>query len=112
MSESLRKEFEADDPMEMQGLQCDGDPDFMITCVAEEYLGLGWTPAQVFNLYESLDYPVLYSLLQLKGAAAIRCLIDRAAARCGVFRFRTVEAPPEPGLVTIASAVNGGLDHE
>ena len=112
MSDIPTKEFEADDPMELRGVECDGDVDFMIACIAEEYLTSGWRPEEVFGLFESPEYPMLHSLLQSKGGGAIRRQIERAAARCGVFRVRVVEAPPEPELVTILPAAEGGSRHE
>ena len=101
------KNPEHDDPMELHGIECDGDPDFMIDCLAEEYLRMGWPPDEIFHLFESPCYPALHQMLRARGVEAIRRKIERVAARCGVFRFRTSERPAASDLVTI-----GGCEHE
>jgi hypothetical protein len=101
MSEFLKKEVEADDPMELQGIQFDGDPGYMIDCVVEEYARIGWPAEEILGLFESPGYPVLRLLLESRGKEGIRRSIERVVARCGIFRSRTVEAPEEPHLVTI-----------
>ena len=108
------KELEFDDPMELQAVQLDGDPDFMIDCVTEEYARLGWSSQQILQLFQSPDYPFLHHMLQVQGADAVRNRIDQVIARCGVFRVRTVEAAPDPELelVTIAPLTEGGPQDE
>ena len=106
------KEPESDDPMELRATECDGAPDFMIECVVEEYLRMGWPPEQVLRLFESPLYPPLYHLWRSQGAAAIRGRIERVAARCGVFRFRTLQAPAKPELVCITPRREGGCHDE
>ena len=106
------KEPEFDDPMELKGVVCDGDPDFMIDVVIEEYLRMGSAQEQVLQLFESPCYPLLHHVLQAQGAEAIRKRIERVSARCGVFRFRTSH-PPEPlEFVTIAPFTGGGSDND
>ena len=106
------KELEIDDPMELQGVQCDGDPDYMIECVTEEYMRMGWPPEQILPLFESPFYPLLHQLMQARGVEAIRRSIEGVAARSGVFRFRTLEAPESPELVQITSLRQGGRHDE
>ena len=95
------KEPESDDPMELRGIWCDGDLEYMVDCVVEEYLRMGWSPARVLQLFESPFYPALHQWFQVRGAEAIRGRIQQIAGRCGVFRFQTSEAPPAPELVHI-----------
>ncbi len=104
------KEPESDDPMELRGFECEGDPGYMLHCVVEEYLRMGWPPDQIFHLFESPLYPPLYQLLCAQGPVAIRQKIDQIAARCGVFRFRSHDAHPE--LVSITPLAEGGLEDE
>ena len=108
------KELEYDDPMEFQAVQADGDPAFMIDCVTEEYARLGWSSQQILELFQSLDYPFLYRMLQALGPTAIRARIERVIARCGVFRVSTLEAAPDPELelVHIAPLREGGTQDE
>jgi len=81
------KEPEFDDPMELNGVVCDGDPDVMIDCVIEEYLRMGWSPAEVFRLFQSPFYPLLHAVMRTRGAEPVRRRIEQVRARCGVFRF-------------------------
>ena len=106
------KEFESDDPMELQGIWIDGDPNYMLDCVVEEYLRLGWPPEQILRLFESPSYPVLHQMLRARGGEALRARIQQIAKRCGVFRFRTSEPPEDPELVTIAPMVQGESEDE
>ena len=101
------KELENDDPMELQAVQLDGDPGYMIDCIVEEYARMGWTAAEIFPLFQSPRYPVLYGLFRTLGAEAIRRRLDEVTTRCGVFRARTFEAPETPELVTIAPLTEG-----
>ena len=103
----FRKELESDDPMELLAVECDGDQDYMIDCVAEEYARLGWPAKEIVLLFESPFYPALHLMLRARGAETVRRRIEAVVARCGVFRTRTFEADPEPELVTI-----GGSPHE
>ena len=112
MSEFLKKEVEADDPMELQGIQFDGDPGYMIECVVEEYARIGWPAEDILGLFESPGYPVLRLLLESRGKEAIRRSIQKVVARCGIFRATTVEAAEEPDLVTIAPLREGGQRNE
>ena len=91
------KECEPDDPMQLHAAWCDGSPEFMLDCVAEEYLRLGWTPLQILGLFQSPQYPVLHQMLRAKGVDAVRHRIQRVAARCGVFRCRTITAVHDGG---------------
>ncbi len=104
------KELEYDDPLELQGVQVDGDPAFMIDCVTEEYARLGWSSQQILQLFQSPDYPFLHQMFQAMGATVVQERIDRVIGRCGVFRVRTVEAAPDPelDLVHIAPLPQGG----
>ena len=106
------KEFEHDDPMELRGVFCDGDPDYMLECLIEEYLRMGWTPARILQLFESPFYPPLNAALLEQGREAVRAKIEGIALRCGVFRLRTREAEPDAELVTIEPFSQGGREHE
>jgi hypothetical protein len=108
MSEPLKKRPESDDPMELRGVVCDGDLELMMDCVIEEYVRTGWAVDQVMHLFDSPSYPLLHEFLRVRGAQAIRKKIVETTRRCGVFRFRTAEAPPEPELVQIDPASEGG----
>ncbi len=104
MSQPFKKQPEADDPMELRGVACDGDLDFMIDCIIEEYLRMGWAADHILRLFELPSYPVLHQFLRARGVDAVHDKIEETSRRCGVFRFRTTEAPPDPELVEIEPA--------
>ncbi|MBI3665786.1 MAG: hypothetical protein HY236_06090 [Acidobacteria bacterium] len=108
MDQILKKEPAFDDPMELQAVQLDGDPDFMIDCIVEEYARIGWTADRIFRLFESPLYPALHSLLLARGVDEIRRRVERVVTRCGVFRVRTFEAPEAAELVNVAPLTEGG----
>ncbi len=112
MGDFVIKKAEQDDPMELCGVQCDGDPGYMIDCLAEEYARIGWPAEKILQLFESPFYPVLHSMLAGIGRDAIRQRIEQVAGRCGVFRARTLEAPEPAELVTIAPLGEGGPPDE
>ena len=112
MNDRWTKEPEKDDPMELQGFECDGDPDFMIECLIEEFTRLGWPGEKIARMFESPVYPVLHRLGQTRGPEAIRRKVELVTQRCGIFRFRTVERTPEDELVQIAATKEGGLKDE
>ena len=106
------KEFAFEDPMELHGVACGGDAGYMVDCVIEEYLRLGWPPARILRLFESPLYPPLHQVLRRQGVEAIRRKIESTAGRCGVFRFRTHETPPDPELVSLERSQEGGGNDE
>ncbi len=106
------KELEYDDPMELQAVQVDGDPGFMIDCVSEEYARLGWSSQQILELFQSPDYPFLHQMLRVLGAGAVRERIERVIARCGVFRTSTIEAAPDPELELVNIMTAPGRRHQ
>ncbi len=107
MREPLRKSVDVDDPMELRGFECDGDPDYMIDCLVEEYVRLGWPPEKILGLFEAPGYPMLHALWHTKGPETIRRKIERVARRTGVFRFRTVEQPLDDEPVRITTTKQG-----
>lgn len=91
------REVEADDPMELIAEAPPGDPDVMLTCVVQEFAGLGLDADQLLDLFRSPDYPALNQLLALFGPATIRWRIDELLSRSGTFRVREViAADPDP----------------
>jgi len=112
MGETLRKQPEPDDPMELRGVACEGDHNLMLDCIIEEYARLGWTPEHILSLFESPFYPLLHNLLQARGADAIRLRIAQVTQRCDIFRFRTTERASAAEIVQIDPATPGGKGDE
>lgn len=107
MDETLKKKPEPDDPMELRGVACDGDPDFMVDCLIEEYAWMGWRAQDIMGLFESPSYPVLHGLYRTQGAESIRHRVEVVIQRFGGFRFQTTERPAEHELVQIETPTEG-----
>ena len=112
MDGPLKKRVEPEDPMELRGVAFDGDPDFMIDCIVEEYARLGWSPAKILPLFESPFYPVLHGLYRARGAESIRRSVEEVVQRCGVFHFDTRQRPADLELVQIGLAEARGAEDE
>lgn len=91
------REVEADDPMELIAEAPPGDPDVMLTCVVQEFAGLGLDADEVFGMFHSPEYPALNQLLAQFGPAEVYRRIDELLSRSGVFRVRaTIAEDPDP----------------
>jgi ketol-acid reductoisomerase len=100
MDTELKKEVETDDPMELTGVVCNGDPDIMVIAIIEEYMRAGHTSEEVFELFKNPFYPTLHQALYRKGFESIRKEIEETAKRIGIFKFETTESV-EPVPVTL-----------
>jgi hypothetical protein len=85
------KKVESDDPMELQGVACGGDPDVMISVIITEYLHDGWTAENILKLFSDPFYPTLHQAYLRKGADAIQAQISDQAKSTGVFNTTTTE---------------------
>ncbi len=112
MIDGRRKQADPDDPMELVGVECDGDPDFMLECIVEEYARMGWEPERILRLFASPHYPMLHNFWRARGSEAIRRKVEATSRRCGVFRFRTTQRPQADRLVEISPAGEGGEKDE
>jgi hypothetical protein len=90
------REVEADDPLELIAEAPPGDPELMLTCVVQEFAGLGLGADAIFTLFRSPNYPALNQLLARYGPADICRRIDDLLHRGGVFRVRETFAEPDP----------------
>src|SRR5262249_54817243 len=94
----ITRSVEPEDPMELVATPVQGDPDFMLECVLQEFVWMGWDRDQLMALFYSPHYPVLNQLLARFGDHSIRGRIDDLLQRTGRLRFseRIVE-DEEPG---------------
>ncbi len=80
------KEPEFDDPMELVMVPLSsGDPELMVTCLIEEYAGLGMSQDEIFELFRQPVYRI-HSLYQERGEAWVRSRIREVLARTGRMR--------------------------
>jgi hypothetical protein len=84
----LTREMEADDPLELTGQPAPGDPEVMLTCIVQEFAGVGWDREQLLSLFHDPDYPVLNQLLKLFGEDEIDRRLRAIVGDVGVFRVR------------------------
>jgi hypothetical protein len=85
-----------DDPMQLQGVEVDGDPQLMLRILIEEYARMGFGIEELMNLCRQPFYQGLYGLWQVYGEAELRRYVSDILARCGVFRAVVQEAPAVP----------------
>jgi hypothetical protein len=96
----IKKEMEIDDPMELQGVACDGNQDMMVVAIIEEYIRAGFTTNEVFRLFKDPFYPTLNRAFLKMGSKYIYERIDETAKKCGIFIFESKETD-EPVPATL-----------
>lgn len=93
----LTRAAEVDDPLELVATPVEGDPDFMLQCVVEEFAWMGMGTDELLGLFRSPAYPVLNQLLHHFGEDAIRERVQALLSLSGVPRFSAVvDDEPEP----------------
>ena len=67
------KELDPDDPMELVGIEIpEGDMDQVLDDLVQEYLFLGWSPAQIMYLFRSPHYSATHHIYQQMGADYVK----------------------------------------
>src|SRR5262249_32447037 len=79
---------EPDDPMTLFATPVDGDPEFLMECLVEEYSGMGWTAEQILDLFHEPGFPALQELLARFGEAGLRQRVAAIVRQTGVFCFQ------------------------
>jgi len=74
-----KNESDPEDPMEMVGVFVPGDDRKMTECFIEEYLFLGHSPRQIFNLFRDPFYAGIYRVYEQRGEAFVKDLIEKIA---------------------------------
>lgn len=90
------REMLPDDPLDMTGVEVDGDPQLMLRLLVEEYARMGWGVDEIMRLAADPFYVGFHGLLRAFGERRLRHEIATILARCGVVRVKTVEVPPKP----------------
>jgi hypothetical protein len=103
------RDVEPDDPMNLHGVQVDGDPEVMLHILVEEYARMGYGLEALMVLSRDPFYVGFHGLLQLYGEEELERKVSRVLSRCGVFRVVTREAAPPPeNLVELDLAPHAG----
>lgn len=84
-----------DDPMELSGIELNGDPEVMLDCVVEEYARMGCDADAIFQMFDDPFFQGPYGLTRAFGREYIRSRVEGILRRCGVLRVRVVEQPVE-----------------
>ncbi len=72
----VKKEFEANDPMELVGVALpEGDLEQMAECLVEEYIRAGWDDESLLRLFRDPFYLATYRIYKEKGEEYVRRLI-------------------------------------
>lgn len=89
----MAREIEQNDPMELIATPVQGDPEFMLECLVEEYVWMGWDAEALLAVFHSPEYPVLNQLLAYFGEADVRRRIETLLGQSGSLRFCETIAP-------------------
>lgn len=79
MAEMPKKECEADDPMELVGMVFSATEEAdreMVSDFIDEYLWLGWSPAQIAAAFKDPFYLATHRIWKEKGEKAVIDLIE------------------------------------
>ena len=90
------REILPDDPLDLTGVEVDGDPQLMLRLLVEEYARMGWGVDEIMRLAADPFYVGFHGLLRAFGEERLRDEITSILARCGVVRVKTIEVTPEP----------------
>jgi hypothetical protein len=99
----VHRPVEPEDPMCLNAIEFDGDPDFMLKIMVEEYARLGCDLPTFIGLCQEPFYQGLYGLWVHFGEDELRRRASEAFARCGVVRVSVKHTRPATDqLVQIA----------
>jgi hypothetical protein len=88
--------MEVEDPLELHGVELDGDTDVLFTCLVEEFARIGWDTETILRTFAQSEYQGPYRLMRSIGADAARQRIEQIVSRCGIWKTSTVEQPTQP----------------
>ena len=94
--------IEPDDPMNLHGVEVDGDPEIMLSMLVEEYARMGCGLDELMDLCRQPFYVGFHGLLRFYGEAELKRRVSGILSRCGVFRVSMRETtPPSEPLVQL-----------
>lgn len=88
------REVQPDDPMNLHGVEVDGDPEIMLRMLVEEYARMGCGLEELMDLCRQPFYVGFHGLLQFYGEPELTRRVSGILSRCGVFRVAMREATP------------------
>jgi hypothetical protein len=97
-----------DDPMMLEPVEIDGDPEIMIDCLIEEFARMGWDTPTIIRMFDNPFYEGPHRARQLYTADAFEARVRRVLGRCGTLRVRIVERGEANVTEKFASLTVGG----
>src|SRR5579885_463659 len=89
--------IQPEDPFTLNATAVNGDPEWMLRCLVQEYAWMGWDAEQILARFRDPFYPALNALWHHYGEAGIRERVAALVRKSGVFHFAvTVREAPEP----------------
>lgn len=85
---------EPEDPMNLHGVEVDGEPEVMLRMLVEEYARMGCGLDELMDLCRQPFYVGFHGLLQFYGEVELTRRVRDILSRCGVFRVATRETTP------------------
>jgi hypothetical protein len=85
---------EPEDPMDLHGVEVDGNPEFMLRMLVEDYARMGCGLDELMELCQQPFYVAMNGLLQHFGEEELRQKVSNILTRCGVFRVTVRETTP------------------
>jgi hypothetical protein len=89
------RDARADDPLEISGIEIEGDPEVMLDCIVEEYARMGCDADDILRMFHDPFFQGPHGLSRAFGREYVRLRVEGVLRRCGVLRVRVVEAPPD-----------------
>ena len=97
------REMLAEDPLQLSGVEVDGDPELMLRLLVEEYARMVYGLEPLMGLARDPFYTGFHGLWQLYGEESLKQRIGAILARCGVVRVTATHSQPlSERLVQIA----------
>ena len=98
---------QADDPMEISGIEIEGDPQVMLQCIVEEFARMGCDAEDILRMFDDPFFQGPYGINLAFGRQYIRRYVTSMLKQSGVMRVRVIEQPPEEDLEPVTLTVGG-----
>jgi hypothetical protein len=102
------RDAKPDDPLELSGIEVEGDPEVMLDCIVEEYARMGCGADDILRMFDDPFFQGPYGLTRAFGRDYVRLRVQGVLRRCGVLRVRVVEQPSEREDARIDAERGGG----
>jgi hypothetical protein len=80
------KEPDQEDPMELTGMEFEGDLSLMIDSIIEEYASIGWGESQILQIFDRPFFRSTYNAARALPPQQLRQRVRDVLARCGIIQ--------------------------